>query len=872
MVKLFRSILLIIALLTLSGYLILMTETGLKISIGLAQIIAPGRLVIGPVSGTLAGPLKLEAIYYRDDSSLIELNNVFIVWQLQKLLQGKLLIHKIEVDTLTLNQQEKSQDSRFPLRIEIREGIIHHTSLLSAAMEHPLYSNKVDFNLYTKTAITLNASIEHLNVGQYWNDNFLDFNLNLSKQTQQLKLKIDEISGQIEGQDVSGYVQLYYDDTQFVVTDSYFNAANTKINITGMLGDKADLHWQANITELHKLIPSMGGSLNSQGTIVGSYNNPRVQAKIKTNNFQYNDIHFEKINLSVEGNLKQQKIQGDLLSNAVTANFSLLGQYEDHTWQALINEFTMTEAHADKVTLTSKARMSISKDTAQISDFCLTSKYGNLCSDIGWSTKKGFHSTIEGNLDSQTTIAASIQFPKLGISTAPINDQPTQIKIEFNTENLAPLLKAIPEITHSQGKLYVKADLTGSISKPKLKSQVKLQEGMLSIQKLGIDLTHIQGHLGSTNPDKISYQFSTMLGKETVTVTGGTSLKEGFPSQITIKGNNLLVSNTMEAKVYVSPDMKINTDHKAIELSGKIEIPKALFKPKDFSNSVTLSEDVIFIEEDKPIQQSTWTVQSTIELILGETVQFDFMGLQSLIRGHLRIQDRPGTGATGVGQLIIHEGKYSAYGQNLKIEEGRLLFTGGPLNNPGLNIKATKHVSSLTPTSNTKGGTLPTVASSQNTVGISISGTLKQPVVHFFSVPAGLSQSEILSLLVLGRPLGHASGADAGLLINALGALNVGSSQEGMIKKQVQDNFGLDELSINATENYDPDKETVVENTSLVLGKKLSPKLFINYSIGLLEPINVLKLNYQLNKRLRIESETDINSSGIDLFYSFSKD
>ncbi len=62
-----------------------------------------------------------------------------------------------------------------------------------------------------------------------------------------------------------------------------------------------------------------------------------------------------------------------------------------------------------------------------------------------------------------------------------------------------------------------------------------------------------------------------------------------------------------------------------------------------------------------------------------------------------------------------------------------------------------------------------------------------------------------------------------------------------------------------------------VENTSVVLGKYLTPQLYINYSIGLLVPINIFRVRYSLNKQWSLQAENSSLSTGLDLLYSIER-
>ena len=52
-------------------------------------------------------------------------------------------------------------------------------------------------------------------------------------------------------------------------------------------------------------------------------------------------------------------------------------------------------------------------------------------------------------------------------------------------------------------------------------------------------------------------------------------------------------------------------------------------------------------------------------------------GLKGEVEGQLRVRERPSRPTTGTGELRV-TGTYKAYGQNLTIDRGRLLFADRP--------------------------------------------------------------------------------------------------------------------------------------------------------------------------------------------------
>ena len=114
-------------------------------------------------------------------------------------------------------------------------------------------------------------------------------------------------------------------------------------------------------------------------------------------------------------------------------------------------------------------------------------------------------------------------------------------------------------------------------------------------------------------------------------------------------------------------------------------------------------------------------------------------------------------------------GTYRAYGQNLDIEQGQLLFASTPMDNPGLNIRAVRR---LNPNA--------TIDEGQQ-VGLYISGTAQRPVLTVFSNPV-MEQSDALSYLITGKPLSEVKGGEGSMVNSAAQAL--GSAGGDLLAKR----------------------------------------------------------------------------------------
>jgi translocation and assembly module TamB len=234
-----------------------------------------------------------------------------------------------------------------------------------------------------------------------------------------------------------------------------------------------------------------------------------------------------------------------------------------------------------------------------------------------------------------------------------------------------------------------------------------------------------------------------------------------------------------------------------------------------------------------------------VRIVLGNAVDIEGLGLSGKLHGNVLVTDPPGQPATATGELSISDGRYEAYGQQLSITTGRLLFAGGAVTEPGLDIEAVRKPD-------------PAIK-----VGIRARGSLRAPEFKVFSDPV-MSQSAALSWLVLGRPLqGGASDSERSALQSA--ALMLGLNRGELVGKSLGESLGLDEVSIS----QEPGADTT--QASLLVGKYLTPELFVSYGIGLFESVSTLRMRYALSSRWKLVGATDALTSSADLFYEIEK-
>lgn len=128
--------------------------------------------------------------------------------------------------------------------------------------------------------------------------------------------------------------------------------------------------------------------------------------------------------------------------------------------------------------------------------------------------------------------------------------------------------------------------------------------------------------------------------------------------------------------------------------------------------------------------------------------------------------------------------------------------------------------------------------------------------MELFSIPA-MEDAEIVSYLVTGSSL---QSADSGAVAAALNAL--GTSTGNRLLGGVGERLSLDDVRIGGGGEDD---------TSLVLGKRLSEDLYISYDFNLYKNAGFFTIRYDFGRGFSVESRNSIDSNGIILFYSFER-
>ncbi|MDX1901035.1 MAG: translocation/assembly module TamB domain-containing protein [Gammaproteobacteria bacterium] len=422
-------------------------------------------------------------------------------------------------------------------------------------------------------------------------------------------------------------------------------------------------------------------------------------------------------------------------------------------------------------------------------------------------------------------------------------------------------------------KLYL--PLAGSFHKNVSNDSMTLKSRQFEIPPLGITLRNILMHATIQPNHIIQFNGEMSSGKGKAQFDGNLDKT----MTLNVKGENFSVIASEHYHMKLSPNLKIHFSDNQLNIQGKLNIPEATIQLKNPNNLVTLSDDVVFVEQKHlaPALPFNVTLQLTIEL--GQSIHIAYQDLETDLSGHLQLQQVANGALTAVGELSASHGTYEAYGQTLKITTGRLIYTGGSFYDPGLNILAVKKLQGVSLSSATTNFShneqLPAIYNGTQTitVGIRVNGSLNNPAISLFSEPS-MNRKDILSYLAFGYPQSELSAHQVSALLSMASAFGPSNHNKtaSNIANKLQKTLGFTEFNVGSTQVYDPTNSTTVTTTTLAIGKQITHKLSLHYNVGLFYPVSILNLRYTINKNWSIQSENSTIDNGADVLFGIERD
>ncbi len=396
------------------------------------------------------------------------------------------------------------------------------------------------------------------------------------------------------------------------------------------------------------------------------------------------------------------------------------------------------------------------------------------------------------------------------------------------------------------GNLQAELFVEGVLSAPKLSGRVAL-DGGVGLLSQGISLKNIEVNLNADSA-KTYLSGRASSGKGFVTIDGQLNYSGNtFLADFFIGGDNFLAVDLPEYSFVVDPDMQFTGDLQKGRLSGNVSVVSGIIAPNYLPDTISVSDDVVLVRKGERAV-SGWQLSMDMGVDLGKDVAIDGYGVSGKLGGVIQVKMEPEEPLSGTGTLTLNQGKFAMYGRSLDITRGNIIFSGGPMDNPGVDIRAQKTMSSKR------------TLKEGYTVGVDVSGLVQNLHYNLFSIPA-MSQTEILSYMILGHSLAGTNAGDESILTAAMEALEVkgGSALLGEFGKILS----FDDVHLEGSVQK--------KDVSLVVGKRLTKDIYVGYDINMYSQRGEFWVRYDLGKGFSVQTFSSSQSTGADLQFSFDR-
>lgn len=462
-----------------------------------------------------------------------------------------------------------------------------------------------------------------------------------------------------------------------------------------------------------------------------------------------------------------------------------------------------------------------------------------------------------------------------------VRNAPLTVRLDGQVREEGMLSAVFPGLVQeTKGSMTINAQAAGTLEQPRFTGVARLSNAGAYLPTAGITIKAVRAHVVLSENSLSVQEFHAESGPGRIDGSGVVSLKGGEIEKFTgqLAGERFQAVHLPDLRLLVSPSLRINGTSKLAFVDGEIDVPQLLVYGPPTENVVRASPDVVIVgAKEKQKRKLPLELQVRVRVVLGDDVRIKMQGIDAKLDGAVLLNAKDVEDISGTGEIKIVKGQYRAYGVELQVARGKMIFSG-PLEKGGLDILAIRKIEGVVKSTQIQDrliGTAatrtprppgiqpgPPAATSTETqiVGVQVTGALQKPRISLYSNPP-LSDSDTLSYLVLGRPV-SGSAAQASLLFGAAESLLGG--QGGSLQEQIKKTLGLETLEIG-TETV-ATEQGQVEQTMVRVGRYLAPNLYIGFGRSLFSDEYVVTARYNLSKRWEIQTRTGTQTGG-DIYY-----
>lgn len=361
------------------------------------------------------------------------------------------------------------------------------------------------------------------------------------------------------------------------------------------------------------------------------------------------------------------------------------------------------------------------------------------------------------------------------------------------------------ELFDLSGPVQIGADVSGRLSNPGIRGQVRSDNARIASAVMGTVLTGVKTSGRFDGSRLVIDRFEASDGRQGAVSGRGSfdlAAANGFGMDLALEARSAVLIDRDDIGATVSGPVTIRSDGRGGTIAGEVTLDASRYRlgrataaaaiPRLNLTEVNLPEG-----EEEVAVAAPWQLDLRARAPGGMIVTG--LGLDSEWSATLRIDGEP-TNPRIRGRADLIRGDYEFAGRDFDLERGAIRFDGSVPSNPALDIQANANTQGLNAT-------------------IRVTGTALKPEIGFSSVPA-LPEDELLSRLLFGTSITSLSAPEALQLAGAVAALQDGGDGLNPINA-LRRAAGLDRLRILSA-----DPQTG-QQTAIAAGKFITRRAYV---------------------------------------------
>ena len=432
-------------------------------------------------------------------------------------------------------------------------------------------------------------------------------------------------------------------------------------------------------------------------------------------------------------------------------------------------------------------------------------------------------------------------------------------------------------VQFNSGKLTGEVDITGSSKDTEIKGQIKIHGGTGVIVPTNTRLNQVNGLIDLT-PGRIQLRDIESVSPDGRLNLNGIITLDGLKPascQLDLLAHDLILQQfKYVSRMKVGAVLTLSGQFPSPVVTGNIRVIDGEFNPV-FEQASAESGSA----ESEAIMIPVMPVDYDIGIRAKDNFLLKNRNTSLKLEAELKAFQTDGVpGVTG-SVSTVSGGNYTLYGRRFRVRQGSVQFRGGPQINPTLNISAERTVRGRilrqdlsgvafigrSSTSNALTGTGQQYEIDRNTIYLSVTGTLADPIIDITVRDKDerpiepITRDEALTLLIFDQTyqeFQQQAGISQSKLIDQVA--NMALSQANPLLQEIT---GIDDISLETQlfdERTTASDEQTQSSAKLTFGEFLFDTLFFSFSQDLIDPsARSLMIEYLINNKSSLIGQTD---------------